>query len=51
MCQWHWGLYASGDNTDVVLYEDDLVVWRLDEAWADPAREPWLGGSVAVCGG
>ena len=51
MCQWHWGLYASGDNTDVVLYEDDVVVWRLDEPWADAAREPWLGGAIAVCGG
>jgi hypothetical protein len=49
MCQWHWGLYASGDNTNVVLYEDDKTVWRLDEAWTDWDREPWLGQTQAVC--
>ncbi|MDQ3033941.1 MAG: hypothetical protein M3Y87_16110 [Myxococcota bacterium] len=50
MCQWHWGLYASGDNTDVELYEDDKIVWRLDapleENWA---REPLLGQTLPVC--
>lgn len=51
MCQWHWGLYASGDNTDVVLYEDDKIVWRLEQPWTDWSREPWLGAGVAVCGG
>lgn len=49
MCQWHWGLYASGDNTDVVLYEDDKVVWKLDEPWTDFSREPWLGETQSVC--
>lgn len=42
MCQWHWGLYASGDTTDVVLYEDDLSVWRLDEPLIEMSREPTL---------
>ncbi len=50
LCQWHWGLYASGDNTDVVLYEDDKSVWKLEEAWTDFSREPWLGATQAVCG-
>jgi hypothetical protein len=49
MCQWHWGLYASGDNTDVVLYEDDKVIWKLEQPWTDFSREPWLGETQVVC--
>lgn len=49
MCQWHWGLYGSADNTDVVVYEDDKVVWKLGEAWTDWSREPWLGETQAAC--
>lgn len=49
ICQWHWGAYASGDNDDVVLYEDDISIYKLEEAWTDFSREPWLGGSVDVC--
>jgi hypothetical protein len=49
ICQWHWGAYASGDNTDVVLYEDDNSIWKLDEAWTDWTVEPWLGESIEVC--
>ena len=49
MCQWHWGLYASANNDDVVLYEDDLSVWKLGEAWTDWSREPYLGETQAVC--
>jgi len=49
LCQWHWGLYASGDNTDVVMYEDEKVVWRLDQPLTDFTREPWLGETQAVC--
>ena len=50
MCQWHWGLYASADNTDVVMYEDDKVVWRLDQRYEDWSREPLLGAStMPVC--
>ncbi len=51
MCQWHWGLYASADNTDLVLVEDDKIVWRLDEAWTDWSREPWMGAGVPACPG
>ncbi|AKF04702.1 hypothetical protein DB32_001851 [Sandaracinus amylolyticus] len=49
MCQWHWGLYASGDNTDIVMFEDDMSIWKLDEAWSDWSREPWLGETQSVC--
>jgi hypothetical protein len=49
ICQWHWGAYASPDNTDVVLYEDDNSIWKLDEPWTNFEVEPWLGESQAVC--
>ena len=49
ICQWHWGLYASGDNDDIVLFEDDNSLWKLEEPWTDFTREPWLDGGVAVC--
>ena len=49
ICQWHWGAYASGDNTDVVLYEDDNAIWKLDEPWTDWDREPWLDETVPAC--
>ncbi|MEC7519296.1 MAG: hypothetical protein VYE22_05485 [Myxococcota bacterium] len=49
ICQWHWGAYASGDNTDVTLFEDDKSIWKLDEAWTDFSREPWLDEGVAIC--
>ena len=49
-CQWHWGLYASGDNDDLVLHEDDFTLHRLHEPWTDWAREPWLGeGGTPTC--
>jgi hypothetical protein len=49
ICQWHWGAYASGDNTDVVLYEDDNSIWKLEQAWADFAVEPRLGVTHPPC--
>lgn len=49
LCHWHWGLYASGDNTAITLYEDDLSLWVLDEPWSAFAREPWL--ESCACGG
>ncbi len=49
LCQWHWGLYASGDNDAIVLYEDDNALWKLGEPWTDFEREPYLGEHVAVC--
>ncbi len=49
ICQWHWGAYANKDNDDVVLYEDDLSIWKLNEPWADFAVEPYFGVAVPVC--
>lgn len=49
LCQWHWGMYASGDNDDVVLYEDDNSLWKLEEPWTDFTVEPWLGQTVLAC--
>jgi hypothetical protein len=49
ICQWHWGAYASMDNYDVVLYEDDNSIWKLEEAWTDFDVEPLFGVTQAVC--
>jgi hypothetical protein len=49
ICHWHWGAYASGDNTDVVLYEDDNSIWKLEQAWTDFDVEPRLGVTQPVC--
>jgi hypothetical protein len=43
ICQWHWGAYASGDNSDVVLHEDDNSIWKLEAPWPDLAVEPTFG--------
>jgi hypothetical protein len=40
ICQWHWGAYASGDNDDIVLYEDDNSIWKLNRPWTDFSVEP-----------
>jgi hypothetical protein len=49
MCHFHWGAYASGDNDDVVLFEDDNSIWKLEEPWVDFAVEPWFGETIDVC--
>jgi hypothetical protein len=49
ICQWHWGAYASGDNDNLVLYEDDNSIWKLQKPWTDFTVEPWFGGSVRPC--
>ena len=49
ICQWHWGAYASGDNDDVVLYEDDNSIWKLNEPWTDFDTEPYFGVTQPVC--
>ena len=49
ICQWHWGAYASGDNDNVVLYEDDNSIWKLEQPWTDFSREPWFGNTQPVC--
>jgi hypothetical protein len=49
ICQWHWGAYASGDNDDVVLYEDDNSIWKLEEPWQNFDVEPWFEHTQPVC--
>jgi hypothetical protein len=51
ICQWHWGAYASGDNDDIVLFEDEKSIWKLDSSWTDWSTEPWFdeGGTVRAC--
>ena len=51
MCQFHWGLYASADNDNIVLYEDDKSFWKLNEDWTDFSREPDFTSTVPVCNG
>lgn len=49
ICQWHWGAYASGNNDDVTLYEDDNSIHKLEQPWTDFSVEPWLGKTIPVC--
>ncbi|MFO0568825.1 MAG: hypothetical protein U0263_24395 [Polyangiaceae bacterium] len=49
ICQWHWGAYASGDNDDVVLYEDDNSIWKLNQQWPSFEVEPYFGVTTQVC--
>jgi hypothetical protein len=49
ICHWHWGAYASGDNDDIVLHEDDISVWKLEEPWTDFTVEPHFDEAVSVC--
>jgi hypothetical protein len=49
MCQFHWGIYASHDNDDIVLFEDDYSVWKLDKPWTDFSVEPWFPAGGAAC--
>lgn len=49
ICQWHWGAYANQDNDDVVLYEDDISIWKLHAPLPNLDDEPYLGVSVPAC--
>jgi hypothetical protein len=49
MCHFHWGAYASGNNDDVVLFEDDNSIWKLEEPWVDFSVEPWFGETIDAC--
>ncbi len=49
ICQWHWGAYANKDNDDVVLYEDDNSIWKLNEPWTNLDVEPYFGVTQTVC--
>ncbi len=49
LCQWHWGLYASGNNNDIVLYEEDLRIVKLLEPMTNFTDEPWFDGLRSPC--
>jgi hypothetical protein len=49
MCQWHWGLYASGPNDDIVLYEEDISIVKLQQPLTNFTVEPWFAGSTLAC--
>jgi hypothetical protein len=49
ICQFHWGLYANADNDNIVLYEDDKSLWKLNAKWTDFSKEPYLGGDYTAC--
>jgi hypothetical protein len=50
VCHWHWGLYASGNNYDVAMMEDEKSIWKLEESWTDFNVEPWFEGPIRACG-
>jgi hypothetical protein len=50
MCQWHFGLYASGPNNDITLFEDDYSIVKLDEPLVNFSVEPQFPGTPSPCG-
>lgn len=49
ICQFHWGLYASANNGNIVLFEDDISIWKLNQRWTNFNVEPYFGGNTTVC--
>jgi hypothetical protein len=49
MCQWHWGLYASGNNSNIILYEDDISVVKLNQPMTNFTIEPWFAANLVPC--
>jgi hypothetical protein len=49
MCQWHWGLYASGPNDDVTLYEENISIVKLQSALTNFTIEPWFANGTLPC--
>jgi hypothetical protein len=50
MCQWHFGLYASGPNSDVTMYEDDYSIVKLAQPMTNFTIEPRFPTLVSPCG-
>jgi hypothetical protein len=48
MCQWHFGLYASGNNDDIELYEENLSIVKLLQPLTNFTDEPWYA-TVSAC--
>lgn len=36
----HWGLYASGQISDAVMYNDSIQLWTLTKPWTDFSTPP-----------
>jgi hypothetical protein len=49
MCQWHFGLYASGNNSNIVLYEDDMSIVKLQQPLTNFTIEPWFTPALLTC--
>jgi hypothetical protein len=50
MCQWHFGLYASGANDNITLFEDDYSIVKLNEPMTNFSVEPRFPSLVSPCG-
>lgn len=50
MCQWHFGLYASGPNSNVTLFEDDYSIVKLLQPMTNFTVEPRFPAMVSPCG-
>ena len=49
MCQWHWGLYASGNNDNITLYEENISIVKLQQPLTNFALEPWVAPGTVAC--
>jgi hypothetical protein len=50
VCQFHFGLYASGPNSNVTLYEDNYSIVKLSQPMTNFALEPRFPGLITACG-
>lgn len=49
MCQWHFGLYASGPNSNVTMYEDDYSIVKLTQSLTNFSIEPRFPALTSPC--
>ncbi len=50
MCQWHFGLYASGQNDNITMYEDDYSIVKLSQPMTNFSIEPRFPNVISPCG-
>jgi hypothetical protein len=50
ICQFHFGLYASGPNDNITLYEDDYSIVKLSQPLTNFGIEPAFPGLMSPCG-
>jgi hypothetical protein len=48
-CQYHFGLYCSGANTNITYYEDDMRIIKLTHGLDNTVGEPLFHGLVSPC--